>query len=86
MQILKLGSKGEDVKTLQRILGINDDGIFGAITENAVREYQHKNGLVADGIVGAKTWLLLTAGEPQGTVTSKTTEEEDIEPVESDVI
>ena len=70
---IKRGSKGEDVKTLQRLLGITADGIFGKQTETAVREYQRKNGLVADGIVGPKTWLLiLPAGEPTGTVANQT--------------
>jgi TP901 family phage tail tape measure protein len=53
--VLKRGSKGEDVKTLQKKLGIKADGIYGAQTEKAVKAYQKKNGLSADGIVGAKT-------------------------------
>ncbi|MDQ4144271.1 MAG: peptidoglycan-binding protein, partial [Actinomycetota bacterium] len=35
------------------------DGIFGSKTETAVKEYQTNNGLVADGIVGPRTWALL---------------------------
>jgi hypothetical protein len=70
---LKLGSSDADVKTLQRLLGITADGIFGKQTEAAVREFQRKNGLVADGIVGRKTWLLLLpSGEPTGTVANQT--------------
>ena len=71
---LKYGSRGDEVKSLQRLLGIAADGIYGKQTEVAVREYQRKNGLVADGIVGPKTWLLLLpAGEPTGTVAEKPT-------------
>ena len=39
---LKLGSKGEAVKTLQEFLKITVDGDFGPKTELAVKEYQKK--------------------------------------------
>lgn len=55
MQILKLGSKGEDVKLLQRFLKIEMDGDFGAKTELSVKAWQAKNSLTADGVVGYKT-------------------------------
>lgn len=35
------------------------DGIFGPITEDAVREVQHVFNLVVDGIVGKSTWYML---------------------------
>lgn len=54
--ILKLGSKGEQVKLLQTKLGLTADGNFGPKTEAAVKAWQLKNGLVADGVVGPKTW------------------------------
>ena len=53
--ILKIGSKGNDVKDLQEFLGIDTDGIFGKGTEKAVKKYQKENNLVADGIVGPAT-------------------------------
>lgn len=59
--VLKKGSKGDEVVTLQKKLkqwGYYNgtvDGIFGSATEKAVQYFQRKNGLTADGIVGAKT-------------------------------
>ena len=52
---LRKGSKGEWVKKMQKVLGAAADGDFGPGTERAVKEWQAKNGLVADGIVGPKT-------------------------------
>lgn len=56
MTTLKKGSKGAEVKTLQQRLNLMADGIFGPLTEEAVKEFQKNNGLTADGIVGQKTW------------------------------
>lgn len=64
-RMLKNGSRGDDVKELQRLLTEAGfpcgaaDGIFGAATRKAVIEYQNSKGLVADGIVGEKTWKAL---------------------------
>jgi hypothetical protein len=57
--LLKRGSKGEDVKRLQRLLGIKADGIFGKGTEAAVKAFQSARKLVPDGKVGAYTWAAL---------------------------
>ena len=54
--LLKKGSRGNEVKLLQEFLNIGADGIFGSGTESAVKEWQTKNGLLSDGIVGSKTW------------------------------
>jgi len=54
--LLKVGSKGEDVKQLQAKLGLTADGIFGNGTAAKVKEWQAANGLTADGIVGEGTW------------------------------
>ena len=54
--ILKVGSKGEDVKKLQAKLGLGSDGVFGSGTEAAVKKWQASNGLTSDGIVGEGTW------------------------------
>ena len=53
--LLKLGSKGEDVKKLQSKLGLSADGDFGKKTEEAVKNFQLKNSLTPDGIVGDNT-------------------------------
>ena len=68
--LLKIGSKGEDVKKLQSKLGLTADGNFGPATANKVKEWQTKNKLTADGIVGDKTWnLMMTESKPAPQVT-----------------
>jgi hypothetical protein len=54
--ILKIGTRGPQVKEVQRFLGIGDDGIFGKNTKLAVQKWQHNNNLEDDGIVGPLTW------------------------------
>ena len=67
LSILKKGSKGEQVKTVQRILrmrgwedgngkALEIDGSFGPATEYAVKSFQKGKGIGVDGIVGEKTW------------------------------
>jgi putative chitinase len=53
---LKRGDNNESVKQLQTKLGLEPIGNFGPKTEEAVKAYQLKNGLTADGIVGDGTW------------------------------
>jgi putative chitinase len=53
--VLKVGSKGDMVKKMQKVLGVATDGDFGPGTEKAVKAWQTKNGLTADGVVGPKT-------------------------------
>lgn len=51
------GSKGENVKEWQRIVGgVPVDGIFGATTTTATKAWQTAHNLKADGIVGPLTW------------------------------
>lgn len=68
LPILKEGSSGNSVKTLQALLirkfsiscGIYGmDGEFGAATKKALVSFQSKKGLDADGICGQKTWEAL---------------------------
>ena len=64
---LSYGSRGDSVRNLQRQLNsrgyqLDEDGIFGGATLAAVKDFQQKNGLSADGIVGS-----MTSGKLQGT-------------------
>ena len=69
MEMLRKGDKGETVKALQLLLIGNGysvgvwgaDGDFGLATENALKAYQQKAGLAADGIAGPATWGSLLA-------------------------
>lgn len=61
---VKQGSKGETVTLLQQLLVsrgyvIGIDGDFGPETEKAVRDFQNKQHLGVDGVVGPKTWTAL---------------------------
>lgn len=64
VRMLKRGMKGADVKTLQAALiaygfscgAVGADGDFGAGTEAALKKFQTKYGLGADGIAGKGTW------------------------------
>ncbi len=57
----KYGSSGDEVKNIQTKLKQweyydgNVDGIYGSKTYEAVKKFQNKNGLTADGIAGEKT-------------------------------
>lgn len=67
--LLQLGDEGEDVRTVQEQLNelgedLEADGVFGPLTEAAVRQFQEENGLDVDGIVGPDTWTALW--EPPG--------------------
>lgn len=54
--LIREGSRGEEVKTLQRRLNLIADGIFGPVTKEAVEAFQKSKGLMADGVVGPATW------------------------------
>lgn len=53
---VRLGSQGDAVKLVQAVVGATVDGDFGPATERRVKEYQTKQGLLADGVVGPVTW------------------------------
>jgi len=65
--LLRLGSRGDDVRQIQTWLNmvrpeipgnpiLAVDGIFGPITQAAVIAFQRRFGLASDGIVGPITW------------------------------
>lgn len=61
LSVLRKGSKGEQVKTLQRLLNafgskLSVDGDFGSLTQSALKSYQKSNKLEVDGICGEKSW------------------------------
>lgn len=56
MPLLQRGLRGEPVRLLQEKLGVTADGIFGAGTDKALRDYQSNNGLAVDGIAGPDTF------------------------------
>lgn len=62
--VLERGSEGEGVKLLQehlnKALALKMDGVFGPLTDQAVRSFQINHGLVPDGIVGARTRKAIT--------------------------
>lgn len=73
---LSYGSQGSEVSELQKLLNQNgyslsEDGIFGSKTQEAVRDYQQKNNLDVDGIVGTNTWGALTKA-PAGSTSNAT--------------
>ena len=64
---LQIGSRGSDVLKMQRYLNaigryyrsipqINEDGLFGYKTDQAVRAFQRLFSLTDDGIIGPATW------------------------------
>lgn len=62
---LRFGNSGLAVRVLQRLLiangyAIRVDGVYGAMTESAVKAFQSRRNLIADGVVGSRTWLHLT--------------------------
>ncbi|MER7000618.1 peptidoglycan-binding protein [Streptomyces sp. NPDC000410] len=63
------GAQGPAVKAVQRQLaekgvGVAVDGEFGPATTSAVKRFQQKHGLSADGVVGPRTWAALLGGSP----------------------
>ena len=67
---ISYGSQGSEVTELQKLLNqsgnynLAEDGIFGSKTQAAVKDYQTKNKLAVDGIVGNNTWGALTSVKP----------------------
>jgi N-acetylmuramoyl-L-alanine amidase len=62
---IRNGSRGDAVREAQHLLnrhisaGLTTDGIFGNLTDAAVRQFQIERGLAVDGIIGPITWSRL---------------------------
>ena len=68
---LKLWSKGEAVKALQKAIGkLTVDGSYGRLTEARVKEYQKSKGLPVTGVTDAKVWNALIAATPTTSTTT----------------
>ena len=59
MILYRQGSRGAMVAQIQRALHLKDDGIFGPLTTEAVKDFQSAHSLTVDGIVGPATLALL---------------------------
>jgi len=77
---LRVGSSGESVRRIQRCLNniairhpsiprLNEDGVFGPLTQASVKTFQRIFGLTADGVVGPITWERI-ARECSGTTST----------------
>jgi putative chitinase len=69
--LLKVGSRGDDVKKLQSKLGLGADGVFGPGTEKEVKKWQIEHDLTPDGLVGDGTWAKMfgESTTPVGVIT-----------------
>ncbi|MEW7290314.1 N-acetylmuramidase domain-containing protein [Aquimarina sp. 2304DJ70-9] len=68
MKTIRYRSRGGDVHYLEEILtklgyNVYVSNYFGRDTDHAIKDFQQKNGLVVDGIVGLKTWSKLIEAE-----------------------
>ena len=53
---LRLGSKGDAVKLVQKVVGATQDGDYGEATERRVKAWQKSRSMFVDGVVGPVTW------------------------------
>ncbi len=84
MKTIRYRSRGDEVNFLEQILvklgyQVVVSNYFGKDTDRSIRDFQQKNNLVVDGIVGLKTWTKLIAAE-QSTIeyTDKLLSEKDL--------
>ena len=53
--VWQVGSTGDKVREIQKIVGVAQDGIYGPATEAAVRQWQSNLQIPADGVWGPQT-------------------------------
>jgi len=74
--LISLGYRGETVKELQRFLNNNlnlnlqEDGVFGQKTKEAVILFQKSQNLKADGVVGPETKAKMLGGTTENSLSS----------------
>jgi peptidoglycan hydrolase-like protein with peptidoglycan-binding domain len=69
--LVRQGDEDHPIRTLQHLLrarghAVDVDGIFGPMTDAAVRAFQKERGLAVDGIVGPHTWRALIVQVQRG--------------------
>jgi hypothetical protein len=62
-KVLKEGTSGAVVSTVQKVVGATADGKYGTATAARVRTWQTAHGVPATGVVEATTWRALLAAE-----------------------
>jgi peptidoglycan hydrolase-like protein with peptidoglycan-binding domain len=67
---LRESDRGDWVTHLQQLLNahgasLEEDGWFGPLTEDALKQFQTQNGLAADGVAAATTWAALQGGSTE---------------------
>jgi len=77
------GARGDNVRDAQGLLNragasLDSDGKFGSKTEAAVRDFQARNGLAVDGIVGPNTMRALKADAAKPVAEATTTQPKEI--------
>jgi peptidoglycan hydrolase-like protein with peptidoglycan-binding domain len=63
-----MGPEVIEAQCLLRRAGVSPgdvDGIFGPLTQRAVKRFQDREGVVVDGIVGPRTWQALRGAAPK---------------------
>lgn len=88
MEVLQIGSEGENVRQLQAQLNaqgyeIQVDGIFGEETRTAVIDFQESNGLETDGTVDPKTTKVLGTPRTQISQASSSSEVDQVDSAET---
>ncbi len=71
LPFLSAGSMGTQVAAVQQTLSaaqiwLVSDGVFGELTEQAVKVYQHELGLASSGVIGRETWEAIVRSRLDG--------------------
>jgi len=69
---VRYGDRGSEVRAVQRVVGVNVDGVFGPKTLAGVKRYQRSHNLAVDGIVGPKTGTKMGLGGSGGSSAGST--------------